>query len=209
MKKEKIRIALVNDHQIVVDGLLSLLQDEPALDIVLTGNRHDELIQLLSLTTVDILLTDITHSRSFNWLKSVQQRFPWIRIVALTLDNEDHLAFRMAAHADIPAYVLKYNGKRNLIASLHNIAGQVGWQSTAETEPVAVETSGRPIPNMLTGRELEIIRLIEQEHSNRQIAETLFISERTVETHRKNILRKTGTNSVIGLIKYAYHHNLV
>lgn len=61
----------------------------------------------------------------------------------------------------------------------------------------------------LTGRELDVLRLIEKEYTNRQIAEALFISERTVETHRKNIFRKTRTNSVIGLIKYAYEHKLV
>ncbi|WEK38176.1 MAG: response regulator transcription factor [Candidatus Pseudobacter hemicellulosilyticus] len=61
----------------------------------------------------------------------------------------------------------------------------------------------------LTDRELQVLRLIEQELGNKQIAETLFISERTVETHRKNIFRKTQTSSVIGLIKYAYQHKLV
>lgn len=61
----------------------------------------------------------------------------------------------------------------------------------------------------LTLRELEVIRLIEQEFSNKQIADQLNISERTVETHRKNILRKTNTNNVIGLIKYVYEHKLV
>lgn len=64
-------------------------------------------------------------------------------------------------------------------------------------------------PVKLTDRELEILRLIEREYSNKKIAATLFISERTVETHRKNIFRKTQTNSVIGLIKYAYEHKLV
>ncbi|HVF96094.1 MAG TPA: LuxR C-terminal-related transcriptional regulator, partial [Flavisolibacter sp.] len=61
----------------------------------------------------------------------------------------------------------------------------------------------------LTTREIEIIGLIEKELSNRQIAEKLFISERTVETHRKNIFRKTGINTVLGLIKYAYEHKLL
>ena len=60
----------------------------------------------------------------------------------------------------------------------------------------------------LTGRELEIIKLIEKEYSNKLIADSLFLSERTVETHRKNIFRKTKTNSVIGLVKYAYEHKL-
>jgi DNA-binding NarL/FixJ family response regulator len=63
--------------------------------------------------------------------------------------------------------------------------------------------------NKLTNREVEIVRLIEKEYSNKKIAEELFLSERTVETHRKNIFRKTKTNSVIGLIKYAYEHKLV
>ena len=61
----------------------------------------------------------------------------------------------------------------------------------------------------LTSREIEIIRLIEKELSNKQIAEKLFLSERTVETHRKNIFRKTNTASVIGLVKYAYEHKLI
>ena len=61
----------------------------------------------------------------------------------------------------------------------------------------------------LTNREIDIIKLIEKEYNNRQIAEALFISERTVETHRKNIFRKTNTNSVIGLVKFAYEHRLI
>ena len=61
----------------------------------------------------------------------------------------------------------------------------------------------------LTLREIEIIRLIEKEFNNRQIADSLFISERTVETHRKNIFRKTQTSGLIGLIKYAYEHKLI
>jgi DNA-binding NarL/FixJ family response regulator len=61
----------------------------------------------------------------------------------------------------------------------------------------------------LTDREIEIVRLIEKEYSNKQIAEALFISERTVETHRKNIFRKTQTDSVIGLIKFAYQNGII
>jgi two-component system, NarL family, nitrate/nitrite response regulator NarL len=61
----------------------------------------------------------------------------------------------------------------------------------------------------LTSREIEIIKLIDKEQSNKQIAEALFISERTVETHRKNIFRKTSTNSVLSLVKYAYQHKLI
>jgi DNA-binding NarL/FixJ family response regulator len=62
---------------------------------------------------------------------------------------------------------------------------------------------------LLTTREREILKLIAQEYTNRQIAEELFISERTVETHRKNIFRKTGTNNLVGLIKFAYANNLI
>lgn len=73
----------------------------------------------------------------------------------------------------------------------------------------ASEVRKQNIEVHLTAREVEIVKLIEQEYSNRDIAEELFLSERTVETHRKNIFRKTKTSGVIGLIKYAYDHKLI
>ena len=98
-----------------------------------------------------------------------------------------------------------------LITALERIAVGGGYYSNDLTctngKQLIRKKSGRE--DNLTERELEIIRLIEREYNNREIAHTLFISERTVETHRKHIYQKTCTNNVIALIKYAYSHKLV
>ena len=121
------------------------------------------------------------------------------------------LVNEMISDSDIYCYFLKNIGKQELIKALEKIAdGGIYFSEEVVTE--LQQTNQRKKINEevhLTGREIEITRLIEKEYSNKQIAEALFISERTVETHRKNIFRKTNTNSVIGLIKYAYAHKLI
>ncbi len=108
-------------------------------------------------------------------------------------------------------YVLKNLGKEELITALEKIAdGGIYFSPEVLEEMIkASERKKNSEEIHLTGRETEIIRLIEKEQSNKQIADGLFISERTVETHRKNIFRKTKTSGLIGLIKYAYEHNLI
>jgi DNA-binding NarL/FixJ family response regulator len=117
----------------------------------------------------------------------------------------------MINDADISGYVLKNIGKKELIQALEKIAsGNIYFSDEVMAELQRATTRKKEnLQAHLTDREIEIIRLIEKEFNNKQIAEALFISERTVETHRKNIFRKTNTNSVIGLVKYAYEHKLI
>nr|HPN60420.1 response regulator transcription factor [Chitinophagaceae bacterium] len=112
---------------------------------------------------------------------------------------------------DISGYVLKNVGKQELVKALEKIAsGGIYFSEEVISELQRSSERKKQIEDAhLTDREIEIVRLIEKEYNNKQIAEELFISERTVETHRKNIFRKTNTNSVIGLVKYAYEHKLI
>jgi len=117
----------------------------------------------------------------------------------------------MIDDADISGYVLKNIGKQELVKALEKIAaGGIYFSEEVLQEMTrASEMKKENAEAHLTAREIEIIQLIEKELSNKQIAEKLFLSERTVETHRKNIFRKTYTSSVIGLVKYAYEHKLI
>ena len=117
----------------------------------------------------------------------------------------------MITDADIAGYVLKNIGKKELLYALEKIAsGGVYFSEEVLAEmQKASEISKENDAVNLTRREIEIVRLIEKEYGNKLIADTLFLSERTIETHRKNIFRKTNTSSVVGLIKYAYEHKLV
>lgn len=209
----KISLALVDDHQIVIDGLMSLLKGENRFEFAFATTRPETVIEELRRKPVDVLLTDVMMPvlPGNELVKLVRRHFPAIKILALSMNGEGDLVNEMIDTADINGYVLKNIGKTELMAAIEKIAaGGIYFSSEVLTE--LERQSKRKKENEdahLTDRELEIIRLIEKEYSNKQIAESLFISERTVETHRKNIFRKTNTNSVIGLVKYAYEHRLV
>ncbi len=211
--KKKICIALVDDHQIVLDGLHSLLKDEPQFSFAFSTTQPQTVLEKLQSVTVDVLLTDVMMPvMPGNVLaKEIRKNFPAIKILALSMSGEGDLVNEMINDADIAGYALKNISKTQLIAAIEKIAGG-GIYFPDEIINELERSSQRKQQSEeahLTSREIEIIRLIEKEYSNKQIAEQLFISERTVETHRKNIFRKTSTNSVIGLVKYAYEHKLI
>ncbi|MFZ1800210.1 MAG: response regulator transcription factor [Chitinophagaceae bacterium] len=213
MKPPKIKIAIVDDHQIVIDGIKSLLENEEDFSIDVCTTSSIEMLELLSKIPVDILLTDIMmpQMNGQELAKKVKERFPLIRILALSMSGQGDTVNEMIKDADIAGYVLKNIGKKDLIDALHKIAGG-GIYFSDEILNELDKFSHVKKQNEdahLTAREIEIIGLIESELSNKEIADTLYISERTVETHRKNIFRKTKTGSVIGLIKYAYEHKLI
>lgn len=213
MATKKIRLAIVDDHQLVIDGLLSLLSGYDGFEIVHTSNEPKKMLDKLKSDPPDILLTDVMMPglSGQELAREVKLKLPAIKILALSMNGEGDLVNSMIEESDIAGYVLKNIGQKELIHALEKIAGG-GIYFSEEVLQEMTRASARKKEKeevRLTDREVEIIRLIEKEYSNKQIAETLFISERTVETHRKNIFRKTETNGVIGLIKYAYERKLI
>ena len=206
-------MAIVDDHQIVIDGLKSLLLGYDQFKVVLECTQPAQMLQLLEQTAVDILLTDVMMPvmNGAALSKAVHQKFPAVKILALSMSGQGDLVNQMIEDADIAGYVLKNIGKQELIKALEKISGGGIYFSEEVLDEMtrASEIKKEADDAHLTAREIEIIKLIEKEQNNKQIAETLFLSERTVETHRKNIFRKTKTSGVIGLIKYAYEHKLV
>lgn len=213
MTTQHITLGIVDDHQIVIDGLLSLLKGDEQFRFAFATTDPETVMDQLKENPVDILLTDIMMPRlAGNQLaRQVKEKYPQVRILALSMSGQGDLVSEMIDDADIAGYVLKNIGKQELVTALEKIA-RGGIYFSEEVLDELQRSSQRKKQSAdahLTGREIEIIRLIEKEYNNKQIAETLFISERTVETHRKNIFRKTHTNSVIGLVKFAYEHKLV
>lgn len=207
-------MAIAEDHQTVIDGLLSMLHKHEYFKAVIITTNPQELLRQMACTPVDILFADIAmlYRNGHELANKVKELFPRVKMVALYEKGQNNIVNTMIEEDTLTGYVLKTNDKQSLTKALENMIDHIYTNDktlkempspTVRLRKVAPETSH------LTDRELEVIRLIEQEYSNKQIAEKLFISERTVETHRKNIFRKTKTNSVIGLIKYAYEHKLV
>lgn len=213
MTTKKIKVAIVDDHQIVIDGIAALLNNHHNISIITTTTSSLEMLKLLMKHDVDILLTDVMmpELNGYELAKKVKQEFPQIKILVLSMSGQGSIVSEMINDADISGYVMKNISKNELVTAIEKIANG-GNYFTDEILNELEKFSNIKKENEevhLTTREVEIIRLMEKEFNNKQIADSLFISERTVETHRKNIFRKTKTNSLLGLIKYAYNHKLI
>ena len=204
------RVFIVDDHQLVIDGIRSLLADSP--DYPLSGFSHlpMQVLELLEENPTDILLTDI----SMPWMSGIEltrlvkKRFPHMKVIAISMHGEGAVVKEMV-DAGIAGYLLKNTGRAELIEALDRVRGGGTYFGEEITLEILNSFSARDQEQRLTNREIEIIRLINEENGNKQISSKLFISERTVETHRKNIFRKTNTQSVIGLLKYAAQHKII
>ncbi len=213
MPHEKINIAIADDHQIVIDGLKSLLKAHPLLEVKLESTQPELMPGLLEKEQIDILMTDIMMPvmTGAELAKIVKVKFPHIKILALSMSGQGDLVNKMIVDSDISGYVLKNIGQEELLKAIEKISGGGVYFSKDVLDEMIRDGEKKKqieVECPLTLRETEIIKLIEQELTNKQIADALFISERTVETHRKNIYRKTKTSSLIGLVKYAYEHKI-
>lgn len=201
---------IIDDHQMVVDGLISLLNNEEKYRIVGFSNQPKEVMQQLEELDVNILLTDINmpEMTGVELTRCVKKKFPRVKVLALSMFGERQVIKEMI-DAGVSGYILKNTGKRELIEALDQLVKGDTFFGSEVTDELMKSFKSTDNNSHLTNREIEIIRLIENENSNKKIADMLFISERTVETHRKNIFRKTNTQSIVGLIKYAYEHKII
>ncbi len=212
----KIKVFLVDDHQIMLDGIKALLKNDKQIEIIGEFTRCSQVIEKLTQITPDILITDI-HMPEMNGIeltKMVRKNYPTVKILALSMSGEEGMISEMV-DAGISGYVIKNTGKEELRGALLKIMqGEVYFSAEVASQltKALMEKKRRadePAAAKLTQREIEIVKLIAMEYSNEKIAKELFISERTVETHRKNIFRKSETKSLIGLMKYAQEKKII
>lgn len=217
-ERKKIKIMLVDDHQLMLDGLKSLLAEQDDFEIAGGASNAGDALKMLKYEPVDILLADI-HLPDMSGIElttKVSESNPKARVIALTMHNESSLINRMIA-AGAWGYVIKSNNISELVEAIHAVARGNKYLSR-EVQSIVMGSIFKPDDAIrevqpgvvrLTERETEILSLIAREFSNKEIADKLFISERTVETHRKNIFTKTKTKTVVGLIRYAMEHDLL
>lgn len=211
--KSAIKIAIVDDHQIVIDGLIALLKTAKNIDVVFTTTHPKKALEIVNDKKLDLLITDIMMPEMTGYELAIEARNiqPDLKILALSMNSEASLINDMINNANVSGYALKNINKGELIHAIEKIAeGGIYFSEEVIEELKNISTKQEKLAAaQLTDREIEIIQMIEKECNNKKIAELLFISERTVETHRKNIYRKTNTNSILGIVKYAYVSNLI
>jgi two-component system nitrate/nitrite response regulator NarL len=214
-KMAKIKVFILDDHQMLIDGLKALLVTEKQFEISGTSNSAKSALQMIRINKPDIILSDINMPEMDGILftREVKKEYPEIKVLALSMFGEKSTISEIL-DAGASGYILKNTGKEELINALEKISSGGMFFSdeiSAEMMKAMSERSQKKEEEKvhLTDREKEIIQLIAKEYSNAQIGEALFISERTVETHRKNIFRKANTKTVVGLIKFAIENKLI
>lgn len=212
-----IRVFLIDDHKIVIDGIKSLLEGDSRFDVC--GLTVDSLVapELIGKLQPDIVISDIQMPglTGKEIIAETKKRSPSTKVLSLSMAGDAATIAEMM-DAGASGYLLKNTGREELCDALVKIhqgetyicaAANVALTKSFLERKKNPEEEGASVH--LTPREIEIIGLIAKEMSNARIGEVLFISERTVETHRKNIFRKTGTKSVLGLVKYATDRKLI
>lgn len=205
---EKYRILLVDDHQILLEGTKNLINTSDLFWVADTANSAEKAKTLLINNDYDILITDyqmdgMDGSELIQIAKSV---IPDLKVIVLSMHDDSHIVKDLLKKG-IDGYVLKSDSHESIILALSKVTEGKRYLSD-DIADLLIQGIDDNNNSELTPREEEIVRLIVKEYSTKQIADILFISERTVETHRKNILKKTKSSNLVALIKYAYQHKL-
>ena len=212
---DKVKILLVDDHQMVIDGIKAMLRKEKNIEIVGEAFNGEEAVKFVEeFGEIDFILTDISMPKmdGIELTKQIKEQFPDINVLVLTMYNEPDIINEIVL-AEAEGYILKNTGKQELMEALDRISdgGTFFSDDVVQTMMKGYQTEKKQEASLkvLSERELEIVKLICQEKSTKEIAEELFISPRTVDTHRKNIAKKTGVKTIVGLIKFAFANQLV
>ncbi len=211
---EKIRIVIADDHKMFLDGLCSLLEDEENLEIVDTAKNGNGVLQILSNTKIDLVITDISmpEMNGIALNNEIKKKHTQVKTLVLSMHKQSDLIAKLIKNG-ANGYLLKNADKKELLQAINSIMRGENYFSPevkeAYMQSMFSPKATRKAEAKLSRREKEVITLIAQEMTTNEIAEKLFISQHTVETHRKNILRKLDARNTAGLVKYAIQQGLV
>ena len=203
-------VLLVDDHQILLDGLKFMLEQETEIKQVTAVNSVEAAMAILEGATPDLIVSDISIPKvgGVAFIKKVRLKKPSIKVIFLTMHEESYLV-KEAIATGAEGYVLKRAAHEELVNAVYEVTGG-GIFFSNDIQKIFIRQLQFPEDErLLTNREKEVLTLIFEEYSNKAIGGKLNISERTVETHRKNIYHKTKTNTLVGLLKFAIENNLV
>jgi two-component system nitrate/nitrite response regulator NarL len=211
----RIKVLLVDDHQIIIDGLKSLLKDSGEIVVAGEANNGRKALQILDLLEIDVVLMDIDMPvmNGIDTLKEIRRCGSEIKVIILSMHDEAGM-IKSLINIGANGYLLKSSSQDELINAIRKVADGGQFFSTEVTLSLLNKSQNiRPNSDLhielLTDRETEIVQLIAEGFSNKEIGNKLFISHRTVDTHRTNIMKKLNISNIAGLISYAIKNGIV
>ncbi len=211
-----IKIIIADDHQMFIDGIKSIVKTMKNMNIVGEATNGLQLLDILKTQEVDIILMDVNMPilDGIETTKQVRQLYPEIKIAMLTMFNTREYIEKLL-RAGAHGYILKNTGKEELQEAIEKIISGESYFSKEVTERIMEglqkkkHAENHSLIVELTEREKDVLKLIAQEFTTHEIADKLFISFHTVETHRKNLIGKLNVKNIAGLVKYAIQQGLV
>jgi two-component system response regulator NreC len=211
-----IRILVVDDHGVLRAGLRALLSAEPDLEVVGEANQGATVLKIAGELKPDIILLDLSMPPGPGGIevtRELKQKLPGARVLILTV-HEDEALLQEAIRMGASGYILKRAVESELIDAIRAVSRGELYVHPAMTRALLNKLGPSPSANAalaepLTPREIEVLQLIAQGYTNRQTADILSISIRTVESHRSNLMNKLGLSSRVELVRYAKEHHLI
>ena len=212
----KTRILLADDHTVVRQGLRFILDSEPDLEVVAEASNGNEAVARALEDDIDLAILDIAMPTmtGLQAARELSRHRPELKMLILSMHDDEGYLYE-ALRAGTAGYVLKSVADRDLVGAVRAaMRGEpflyAGAERALVRDYVQRARAGEELPeDPLTPREQQIVKLIAESHTNRQIAELLTISEKTVETHRANILEKLGMRDRVELTRYAIRRGFV
>jgi two-component system, NarL family, nitrate/nitrite response regulator NarL len=208
---KKIKIIIADDHLLFINGLQLLLKEESWVEITDIANDGKELLDILHTNQPDLILLDLNmpHLNGLEASRHIKQNYPAVKLIILSTYNEEHL-IEKAKNIGINGYLLKNCNREELLQAISLVMNnQSSFPYFEPKEYNLFDKEDNFLKQFnLTKRELEIINLIKNGFTNQQIADKLFLSIYTIETHRKNIMHKLRLNTPAALMKFILENNL-
>lgn len=215
---EHLKILIADDHKMFREGIRALLEKEKNIQVVAEAGTAEEIYNKLNQYPVDIILMDIDlgQSSGIEVTEVVISQFPEMKILALSMHNDQAYVVKIL-EAGAKGYILKNTGKEEMLNAIHAVARGDSYFSNEVSGMIIASLKKGSLPESaqkktdipLTNREVEVLKLIALEYSNSEIAEKLFISIRTVDTHKRNLLEKLQLKNTAGLVRYAMKKGLI
>ena len=206
-----LKIFIADDHQILIDGLISFFNELDGFEVIGHANDGAFLLQEIATNTPDIILLDLNMPKldGISTLKTLKANYKNVKVIILSNYHQSQLIKETKA-LGANGYVLKNGSKSDLLAAIETVrSGKLFFpEEDVKQTSQFVFTDEFMKKHQLTKREVEIIKLICEEMSSKEIGDKLFISEFTVTTHRRNILSKVDVKNTAGLINFAKQNGI-
>jgi DNA-binding NarL/FixJ family response regulator len=214
-----IKVLLADDHKIIRDGIKSMLRAEQAIEIIGEASNGRELIDMLTELPADLIIMDVNMPEmdGFETTSYIARHHPSVKVLVLSmLDHERYITKMLEAGA--LGYILKNTGREELTHAIKTVASgnlyicsEIAINLLKRNHPIPVKypLTSETSAAKLSKRELEVLQLLAEGLNNAEIADKLFTSKRTVESHRKNLLSKTESKNTAALIKYALSRGII